>query len=401
LIMMGIFLLFVFAALILWLIALCYYIRQNEVQVYSASALPKNDEADSVNNLLKPPSELSVCLVTGGGGFVGKELVLQLLQQKTFNVVKIFDLKKTWDPKECNYEGQIAIEYIIGDVRNMSEVITAVSGCSTVFHLAALIDLRDSIFVKKKIYDTNFTGTCNIVRACKMCKCKRLIYLSSASIIVSHNTGENLGKVTETMKFDKPVAPYPMTKLMAENVVLAAGENRDLHSVALRPWSIIGLGAIGWDIFENKTPIIKLFKSVRQSFISVESMADVLIKTNVVLEKNPTKITGKFYYVSDFDKTYPEMDPFLVKLHGNTLKVINLELLGSIVCFTFFLIDYICLGHVHKLLTFLTPIGQTIVETSVLLDNAAAVSDLNFSPLQFETFLQNMRQKIQKKRSTY
>ena len=86
---------------------------------------------------------MSKVLVTGAGGFIGSHLVEKLVAEgEDVRAFVEYDSRGSWgwlddvDPEICD-----AVEVIAGDVRDSHAVRQAMSGCDTVFHLAALIGI--------------------------------------------------------------------------------------------------------------------------------------------------------------------------------------------------------------------------------------------------------------------
>jgi nucleoside-diphosphate-sugar epimerase len=103
-------------------------------------------------------------LVTGGAGFIGSHLVKALV--KAGHSVRILDNFSTGSLENL---GDIAgsVELVVGDVRSYDVVEKAVKGVDAVIHLAALIDVAESIEKPDLYFDVNARGTYNIAKACK------------------------------------------------------------------------------------------------------------------------------------------------------------------------------------------------------------------------------------------
>ena len=165
-------------------------------------------------------------LVTGGGGFLGRSIIEQLLargdQVKSFSRGTYPDLSGR------------GVEVVQGDVANAEAVLRAVHGCDVVFHVAAKAGLwgREIDFL-----NANVLGTENVIRACQQAGIARLVYTSSPSVVFD---GRDMEGVNESVPYAPTYrAHYPRTKALAERRLLAANSNA-LATVALRPHLLWG-----------------------------------------------------------------------------------------------------------------------------------------------------------------
>jgi nucleoside-diphosphate-sugar epimerase len=169
-----------------------------------------------------------IVLVTGGGGFLGRAIVAQLLARG--DRVRVLGRA---DQPALRAAG---VEVVRGDLVDAAAVQAAAAGCEAVVHTAAKVG---SWGRAREFHDTNVRGTENVIAACRAGGVGRLIHTSSPS--VSHGGGDVEGideAAPPPRRFD---ASYPRTKAMAEKLVLAAN-GPGLATVALRPHLIWGPG---------------------------------------------------------------------------------------------------------------------------------------------------------------
>ena len=167
-------------------------------------------------------------VVTGGGGFLGGA-VTRLLRQRGDSVRSFTRSRYPW-------LDDIGVEQTLGDLSNLEAVEQAVTGCDVVFHVAAKVGVwgRYSGF-----FDTNVTGTQNVIAACKKHGVRRLVYTSTPSVV---HGGKDVEGANESLPYPKHFeAYYSATKAKAEKAVLAAN-GPDLATVSLRPHLIFGPG---------------------------------------------------------------------------------------------------------------------------------------------------------------
>ena len=107
-------------------------------------------------------------LVTGATGFIGSHLC-ELLTKSGYRVVGFdrYNSNNDWGWLE-NSEIKNDIEIILGDIRDFDSLSKALSGCDSVFHLAALIGIPYSYLSPLAYIRTNIEGTYNVLEASKL-----------------------------------------------------------------------------------------------------------------------------------------------------------------------------------------------------------------------------------------
>ncbi len=173
-------------------------------------------------------------LVTGGAGFIGSNIVSELLKQGQQVVVldnfatgkreNILPLMK--DPN---------LTMIEGDLRSFHIVRSAVKGVDYILHQGALPSVPRSINDPITSNDVNVLGALNILEAAKEFGVKRVVVASSSSI---YGNSEKLPKV-ETMPIN-PMSPYALTKYAQERYCQIFSQIYGLETVALRYFNVFG-----------------------------------------------------------------------------------------------------------------------------------------------------------------
>jgi nucleoside-diphosphate-sugar epimerase len=165
-------------------------------------------------------------LVTGGGGFLGRYIVEQLLDRDD----EVTVLARGSYPELEKRGAQV----VRGDLQDEEAVIKACAGVEAVFHVAAKAGYWGTW---ESFYGPNVTGTQNIITACRRQDVPRLIYTSTPSVVASHQSrsGEN-----ESLPYPSHFENfYSQTKAMAEQLVVRANGS-DLLTVSLRPHIVFG-----------------------------------------------------------------------------------------------------------------------------------------------------------------
>ena len=172
-------------------------------------------------------------LVTGGSGTLGREIVHSLLQDGGYKVHSL-DL---FIP-ECEERNSKVCSYIQADITNLDDLSISVKDMDVVFHTAAVlptvIGAKDSDFER-----VIFKGTQNVITACKINKVKRLIYTSTADVVIGvGKTGVNNTDEGHPLP-QQPLNAYVSAKGRAEMAVLAANDNETFTTGAIRPGGIL------------------------------------------------------------------------------------------------------------------------------------------------------------------
>lgn len=167
-------------------------------------------------------------LVTGGGGFLGKAIIEQLLERG--------ERVRSFSRGDYPELREMGVETVRGDIADLLSVREAVKGCEAVFHVAAKAGVWGEY---EDYFQANVVGTENILAACGAHKISYLIYTSSPSVVYGD---EPLRGVDESIPYpERYLTAYPQTKAIAEQMVLAA-DDKELKTVALRPHLIWGPG---------------------------------------------------------------------------------------------------------------------------------------------------------------
>ena len=168
--------------------------------------------------------EVDRVLVTGGSGFIGSNIIQELM--KSFNVVNL-DLKPSKNSE---------IEEIVGDIRDKELVEQVAENCDIIIHLAAQVSVPLSIDYPQKTLDINVQGTQNIIDAAHKFGIKRLIIASSAAVY-----GDASDLPLKEKSAGQCLSPYAQSKWENESQIMLARE-KGLEAIALRFFNIYGPG---------------------------------------------------------------------------------------------------------------------------------------------------------------
>ena len=166
-------------------------------------------------------------LVTGGGGFLGRYIVEQIVARG--DQVRVFSRQRYPELDK------LGVETRTGDLQDTSAVTAACEGMDVVFHAAALPGIWGPW---KLFHGVNTLGTQHVLEGCRRHGVGRLVFTSSPSVV--YDGHDHLGADESLPYSTKFLCHYPRSKALAEQAVLAANGIEGLATCALRPHLIWG-----------------------------------------------------------------------------------------------------------------------------------------------------------------
>src|SRR5436305_6213512 len=178
------------------------------------------------------------CLVTGGAGFIGSNLVDALLARGD-EVTVVDDLSTG---RMSNLEPGLAkgAELVEMDIRDRDGLVGLVAGRrpEAIFHLAAQIDVRKSLADPFFDAGVNVGGTANVLEAARASQCGRVVSISTGGAIYGEGEGQQL-----PLPESAPIAPmsaYGQSKFAAEGYIALYERLYGLSGVSLRLGNVYG-----------------------------------------------------------------------------------------------------------------------------------------------------------------
>ena len=197
-------------------------------------------------------------LITGGAGFIGSNLVRQLVADG--NDVTVLD--NLLSGFRSNLDPFPEVRFIEGDIRDGVAVAEAIKNAEVVFHMAASVGNKRSIDHPLIDADINVMGTITVLEAARHAGVRKIVASSSAGIF-----GE---LKTLPIKEDHPVepdTPYGSSKLCMEKECLAYAKLYDIEAVCLRYFNVYGPNQ-RFDAYGNVIPIF-VFKMLRGEGLTI------------------------------------------------------------------------------------------------------------------------------------
>lgn len=254
-------------------------------------------------------------VVTGGTGFVGRALCLELARRGAAEV-RSFD--KSASPEIISLLQQHGVKCLIGDVRRKEDVAKAFKQANCVFHLASFGMSGKEMLQTRQIDEVNVDGTFNVLDSCVTCGVERLVYTSTYNVVFGGKEIINGHESMEYYPLDDHVDPYGRSKALAEQLVLKYNnrplknrEGRKLYTCSLRPAAIYGPGE------ERHFPrILKLAElglysvniggpDTKQDWVYVDNLVhSQLLASMALLDDIPDRgakapAAGQAYFISD------------------------------------------------------------------------------------------------------
>lgn len=228
--------------------------------------------------------------VTGGSGFLGRDLIRELIARG--DSVKALSISQS----DAEVVRELGAEPIIGSLMDVEIMENTMAGCESVIHLAALMKMFGNW---KELYTVNVDGARNVMTAAKSRGVRRLVHISAAGVLCDGSPVINADETWSTP--EKPLGAYAGTKVIAERMILNANSS-EFSTIVIRPPCIWGKG--------DRAMLPTLAQMVRDgkwkwiqkgdypySTCHVRNACEGIIKA---MDKGRG---GEIYFLSDKDKT--------------------------------------------------------------------------------------------------
>jgi UDP-glucose 4-epimerase len=178
------------------------------------------------------------CLVTGGAGFIGSNLVDALLARG--DEVTVVDDLSTGRLSNLDSALEAGAELVELDIRDADSLaaLALAKRPETVFHLAAQIDVRKSLVDPAFDAAVNVGGSANVLEAARGAECGRVVFVSTGGAIYGEGDGQQL-PLDETAPI-APLSAYGQSKFAAEGYMALYERLYGLSTIALRLGNVYG-----------------------------------------------------------------------------------------------------------------------------------------------------------------
>lgn len=171
-------------------------------------------------------------LVTGGAGFIGSNIVDELVR-RNHEVVVLDDLSAGKESNLAHVRKNIDLR--IGSITDLATVQSACKGADHIVHLAARTSVPRSVEDPLETNRVNIDGTLNVLVAARDAKVRRFVYAASSS---AYGETPTLPKV-ESMQ-PEPISPYGVTKYVGELYAQVFGRTYGLENASVRYFNVFG-----------------------------------------------------------------------------------------------------------------------------------------------------------------
>lgn len=259
------------------------------------------------------------CLVTGGAGFIGSNIV-ELLLSRGHEVTVLDNFSTGYKENLIPYENRIRL--IEGDIRNREEADKSMKNQDAVIHLAASVGNKKSIDEPLHDAGCNIFGVINVLESMRQNKVNTIVFSSSAGIF-----GEPQYQPVDEKHPCEPDSPYGATKLGGEKIILSYMRLYGIRATVLRYFNVYGERQ-RFDAYGNVIPIfvsralagqnITIFGDGEQTrdFIHVKDIA----MANVISAENAS-VSGPINLGTGHAISINQLASIVREIVGNNIEI--------------------------------------------------------------------------------
>jgi dihydroflavonol-4-reductase len=309
--------------------------------------------------------------VTGASGHIGNCLIRELKKQGAGIRVLVHNFRSDLD--------EMDVEIIQGNLLEPESLINLCDGVDVVFHLAAQIAINNR--TSAEVYETNVTGTINMIKAANHGGVKKFIHFSSIHAFQSEPADKMLDESRTLVESKKTI--YEFTKAEGEREVMKAVKG-GLKAVILNPTAVIGpfdyrgslLGQALLKIYQNRLPFLV---SGGYNWVDVRDVVSASVRA---IESGRT---GEKYILSGEFCSLTELSAMMSKISGCKIPVLVPVSLARLAC-PFFQ-SYSSITKKEPLYTFQSL--NILANSPVNISNAKARKELGYEPRPLEQTLRD------------
>jgi len=258
--------------------------------------------------------------VTGGAGFIGSNLVEELLD---LGEVSVIDDLSTGDIENIELLVDKGVSFIEASILDNEKLVDVSRGIDFIFHQAALPSVSRSIDDPVKSNLVNVSGTLNVLEAARKNHVKKVVYASSSAVY-----GDTVElPISESMK-PNPLSPYAVSKLAAEYYCRVYSHIYGTPTVCLRYFNVFGPRQNPYSeysavipkfislILEGKAPTINGDGSITRDFVFVKDV----VHANIQAIKNQAE--GVFNIANGKQTSLKELAELIMNKVGTKVEII-------------------------------------------------------------------------------
>jgi UDP-glucose 4-epimerase len=277
-------------------------------------------------------------LVTGGAGFIGYHLVKRLLSQRNYKIIVIDNLSngnKNFLDSSNNRSSSNKFSFYKEDIRNKKSILDIFNHerrIDTCIHLAAKINVQDSITNPDDTIDVNVKGTLNVLEACSSNGVKNFIFGSSAAV---YGEPKKL-PLSEDEHLLKPLSPYGASKVAGEALVSSYRRSKKIkNAISLRFFNVYGEGQnleyagvitrFAERLSRGIRPIIYGDGKQTRDFVSVNDVVNAILLTIREADKLKLSSSELFNIGTGIPISIDDLAQRMIRIFGIDLEPIYYE----------------------------------------------------------------------------
>ncbi len=240
-------------------------------------------------------------LVIGGAGYIGSVLVRRLIAAG--KRVRVLDSLVYGSGALRTVLGHPNLEFMVGDCRNIKNVVSAVKGVDSVIHLAAIVGDPACEQERQTALETNYAATRMLIEVAKGAKVRRFVFASTCSV---YGASDEIMDETSQVR---PISHYAHTKVQSERALLEARSD-SFQPIILRLSTVFGHSyRPRFDLVVNvltakacREGVITIFNGQQwRPFIHVRDVADGML---MVLDTPLSVVGGEILNLGDSRMNY-------------------------------------------------------------------------------------------------
>lgn len=262
-------------------------------------------------------------LITGGAGFVGRYLASSFLDDN--HTVTIFDNLSNSTLSKMSGIIKDGVSFVKGDVTDYRSILKHTTDVDFVIHLAAKINVEESIVSPELTHAVNVTGTLNLLRACVANGVQNVIAASSAAV---YGDSDRLPLLEYSPTI--PISPYGASKLAIEHYLQAFSHSYSINTISLRFFNIYGMGQSAAyagviekfmeRIKQNKPLVIYGNGKNTRDFVSI---SDVARAVEFAMKKISGKKGNVYNIATGRSVSINELANMMISISGRKLGIVH------------------------------------------------------------------------------